>query len=102
MAINYTKIFLGENLVFPRLVDKQIAILTAMDFDKKRRLLGGDPVIVKLIGPLCNIQTDRSISNLGHQDNVTSDGVHIIDTKNGQYIIRLHISICGRYINYNN
>lgn len=88
--------------MIPRLVDKQIAILTAMDFDRKRRPLGGDPVTVKLIGPLGNVQTDRLLSNLGHQDTGSSDGVHIIDTKNGQYIIRLHISICGRYINYNN
>ncbi|CAI6353464.1 unnamed protein product [Macrosiphum euphorbiae] len=90
----------GENLLIPRLVDTQVATLTAVDYDGKRRNLGGDPVIIKLIGPLDDTQQEMAPNNLGHlhQDNNTSDdGVRIVDHKNGQYTIRLRLSNCGRY-----
>jgi len=87
--------------LIPRLVDTQVATLTAVDYDGKRRNLGGDPVIIKLIGPLDDTQQEMAPNNLGHlhQDNNTSDdGVRIVDHKNGQYTIRLRLSNCGRYI----
>jgi len=84
------------------LVDTLVATLTAVDLDGNRRNLGGDPVIIKLIGPLDDTQQEITPNNLGlqHLDNNTSDDrVRIVDHKNGQYSIRLRLSICGRYIN---
>lgn len=85
--------------MIPRLVDTRVAILTAVDYDGNRRNLGGDPVTLKLIGPLDEIQQERAVNNLGHQvqeNNISDDRVRIIDHKNGQYTIRLRLSICGR------
>lgn len=90
-------------MLIPRLVNTQVATLTAIDYDGNRRNLGGDPVTIKLIGPLDDPQQEMALNNLlhQHQDNNTSDnGVRIIDHKNGQYTIRLHLSNCGRYINW--
>ncbi|XP_025207500.1 uncharacterized protein LOC112603224 isoform X2 [Melanaphis sacchari] len=89
----------NENLLIPRLVDSRVATLTAFDYDGKRRNLGGDPVTLKLIGPLDDIQQERTANNLEHkyENNTSDDGVRIIDHKNGQYTIRLRLSICGRY-----
>jgi len=95
-------VFLGENLLIPRLVNTLVATLTAVDYDGNRRNLGGDPVSIKLIGPLDDTQQEITINNLGLQylDNNTSDDrVRIIDHKNGQYTIHLSLSICGRYTN---
>jgi len=97
-------VFLGDNLLIPRLVDTQVATLTAVDYDGNRRNLGGDPVVIKLIGPLDDTQQEMAPNNLGHQhqdNNTSDDGVRIIDHKNGQYTIRLRLSNCGRYINWN-
>jgi len=95
----------ASNGNFPRLVDVRIAILTAVDYDGNRRTLGGDPVTVNLIGPLEEeTQQDSTVrNNLGYQrqKNNTSDCVRVIDKKNGQYIIRLCSTICGRYLNCN-
>lgn len=90
-------------MLIPRLVDTWVATLIAVDYDGNRRNLGGDPVTLKLIGPLDDTQQERTANNLGHQyqENNTSDGVRIIDHKNGQYTIRLRLSICGRYIKCN-
>lgn len=98
---NCRKMFLGENLVIPCLVDTQVATLTAMDYNGTRQTLGGDPVTVKLIGPLddtLNTQQERTANNLGPQqeENNINHGVRVIDNKNGQYTIRLCLSICGR------
>lgn len=89
--------------MIPRLVDSQVAILVAVDYDGNQRNLGGDPVTVKLIGPLEITQQERTISNLGHQHqgNNSSDCLRVVDHKNGQYTIHLRSSICGRYLNYN-
>jgi len=94
--------FLGENLLIPRLVDTLVATLTAVDYDGNRRNLGGDPVVIKLIGPLDDTQQEVTPNNseFQHLDNNNSDDkVRIIDHKNGQYTIRLRLSICGRYKN---
>jgi len=94
--------FFLDHLVLPRLVDVQIATLTAVDYDGNRRTLGGDPVTVKLIGPL--EETQHNISNtvsnhLERRDMYTTDDcIRVLDKKNGQYIIRLCSSACGRYI----
>lgn len=87
--------------MIPCLVDSQIATLTAVDYDGIRRTLGGDPVTVKLIGPLddtLNTQQERTANNLvsQKQENNISHGVRVIDNKNGQYTIRLFLSTCGR------
>lgn len=89
--------------MIPRLVDTEVAILTAVDYDGDRRNLGGDPVTLKLIGPLDDTQQERAANNLENQqeNNTSNDGVRIIDHKNGQYTIRLCLSICGRYIHFN-
>lgn len=94
--------FLGENWLIPRLVDTLVATLTAVDYDGNRRNLGGDPVGIKLIGPLDDTQQEVNPNYLQLQnpDTVSSDDkVRIIDNKNGQYTIRLSLSVCGRYIN---
>lgn len=87
--------------MIPCLVDTQIATLIAMDYDGIQRTSGGDPVTVKLIGPLddtLNTQQERTTNNLGpqQQENNINHGVRVIDNKNGQYTIRLCLSICGR------
>lgn len=88
--------------MIPRLVDTQLAILIAVDYDGNQRNLGGDPITVKLIGPLENTLQERTISNLGYQQgNNSDDCIRVVDHKNGQYTIHLRYSICGRYIKYN-
>lgn len=84
------------------MVDTQIAILTAVDFDGNRRNLGGDPVTIKLIGPLEETQegTSTNVDN-EQQRNNSNDGTRISDHKNGQYTIHLCLSVCGRYLNCN-
>jgi len=85
-------------LIIPRLVDTQVATLIAIDYDGKPQNFGGDPVTVKLIGPLGDIQQERTASNLGQQEeNNSSDIMYVIDHKNGQYTIHLRSSVCGRY-----
>lgn len=83
-----------------RLVDMRIALLTAVDYDGNQRTLGGDPVTVKLIGPLEETQNESVASNLGCQQK-ENDYVHVMDHKNGKYTIRLRLSTCGRYVNKN-
>jgi hypothetical protein len=100
MYLLIEKLFLGENLVISRLVDTRIAVLTAVDYDGNQRTLGGDPVTVKLIGPLEDAQNERVESHLGHQQK-ENDNVRVIDHKNGKYTIRLCLSTCGRYVNIN-
>lgn len=83
--------------MIPRLVDTQVAILIAMDYDGIQRNSGGDPVTVKLIGPLETTHQERTISNLGYQqENNSIDCMRIVDHQNGQYTIHLRYSICGR------
>lgn len=82
------------------MVDTRVAALTAVDYDGNQRTLGGDPVTVKLVGPLEDTQNERISSNLEHQEK-ENDNVHVIDHKNGKYTIRLRLSTCGRYVNKN-
>lgn len=90
--------FLGELLMIPRLVDTQVAILIAVDFDGNRRNMGGDPVTVKLIGPIEDTRQEGTLTTLAieQQGNKSSNNMRIIDLKNGQYSIRLCLSVCGR------
>lgn len=88
--------------MIPRLVDTQVAILTTVDYDGIQRNSGGDPITVKLIGPLETTQQETTITNLGYQQgNNSDDFMRVVDHQNGQYTIHLRYSICGRYINYN-
>jgi len=91
--------FTGEHLTIPRLVGTLLATLTAVDFDGKKSIIGGDPVTVTLTGPLECTQQERTECNLNsQQENKSSDSLCVIDHKNGQYTIRLRLSNCGRYL----
>jgi len=92
----------NEHLVIPRLVDVQIAVLTAVDYSGNKRTLGGDPVTVKLIGPLVEAESNvisTVCDNPQYQQPEITIGecVRVIDKKNGEYVIRLRSSVCGRY-----
>lgn len=90
--------FTGVYLTMPRLVGTLLATLTAVDFDGKKNIIGGDPVTVTLMGPLeCTHQERTECSLNSQQENKSSDSLCVIDHKNGQYTIRLRLSDCGRY-----
>lgn len=92
-------VFTGEYLTIPRLVGTVFATLTAVDFDGKRSVIGGDPVTVILTGPLECTQQEKTECSLNcHQENKSSDCLCVIDHKNGQYTISLRLSNCGRYL----
>lgn len=98
VMLNVFFFFFLEQLVIPRLVDVQIAVLTAVDYDGNKRTLGGDPVTVKLEEAQSNlISTVCNNSQYQQPEMTTSDCIRVIDKKNGQYVIRVRLSICCRY-----